>query len=150
MEVMLENAIKEDMQGKPISEAILIRKLDDEYDELRKYFPFAQNVNRMDVINNIRNRLVGGKVKKFPILTTEDRRHMMIRELFIHKKLENAKSIGMNIMQDKFPNVNQEQIEMEFTEERLKNTDYIVNVDEWCQYCSNREVCTAYYCCSRN
>lgn len=150
MEVMLENAIKEDMQGKPISEAILIRKLDDEYDELRKYFPFAQNVNRMDVINNIRNRLVGGKVKKFPILTTEDRRHMMIRELFIHKKLENAKSIGMNIMQDKFPNVNQEQIEMEFTEERLKNTDYIVNVDEWCQYCSNRELCTAYYCSSRN
>ena len=42
MEVMLENAIKEDMQGKPISEAVLIQKLDDKYEEFKKYFPFAQ------------------------------------------------------------------------------------------------------------
>ena len=143
MEVMLENAIKEDMQGKPISEAILIQKLNDGYDELKKYFPFAQNVNRMDVINNIRNKLVNGKVKKFSVLSTEERRYMMIRELFIHKKLENA---GVDIMQDKFPNVNSEQIRAELGEEKLKGMSYMVNVDAWCQFCSNRELCTAYYC----
>ena len=148
MEVMLENAIKEEMQGKPISEVILIQKLNDEYDELKKYFPFAQNVNRMDVINNIRNRLVNGKVKKFPVLTAEDRRYMMIRELFIHRKLENAKNVGVDIMQDKFPNINTEKIEAELAEEKLKSTDYVVNVDAWCQFCSNRELCTAYYCSS--
>lgn len=147
MEVMLENAIKEDMQGKPISEAILIQKLDDEYDELKKYFPFAQNVNRMDVINNIRNRLVNGKAKKFSVLSAEERRYMMIRELFIHKKLENA---GVDIMQDKFPNVNSEQIKAELGEEKLKGMNYMVNVDAWCQFCSNRELCTAYYCRSRD
>lgn len=147
MEVMLENAIKEDMQGKPISEAILIQKLDDEYGELKKYFPFAQNVNRIDVINNIRNRLVNGKAKKFSILSAEERRYMMIRELFIHKKLENA---GVDIMQDKFPNVNSEQIKAELGEEKLKGTDYTVNVNAWCQFCSNRELCTAYYCRSRD
>lgn len=146
MEVMLENAIKEDMQGKPISEAILIRKLNDEYDELKKYFPFAQNVNRMDVINNIRNRLVNGKAKKFSVLSAEERRYMMIRELFIHRKLENAKNVGVDIMQDKFPNVNSEQIKAELVEEKLKSTDYMVNVDAWCQFCSNRELCIAYYC----
>ena len=146
MEVMLENAIKEDMQGKPVSEVILIQKLDDEYDELKKYFPFAQNVNRMDVINNIRNRIVSGKTKKFPVLTAEARRYMMIRELFIHKKLENAKNAGVDIMQDKFPNVNTEQIEAELSEEKLKSIDYMVNADAWCQFCSNRELCTAYYC----
>lgn len=146
MEVMLENAMKEDMQGKPISEAILIRKLNDEYDELKKYFPFAQNVNRMDVINNIRNRLVNGKAKKFSALSTEERRYMMIRELFIHRKLENAKNVGVDIMQDKFPNVNSEQIKAELAEEKLKSTDYMVNVDAWCQFCSNRELCIAYYC----
>ena len=147
MEVMLENAIKEDMQGKPISEAILIQKLDDEYDELKKYFPFAQNINRMDVINNIRNRLIHGKAKKFSVLSAEDRRYMMIRELFIHKKLENA---GVDIMQDKFPNVNSEQIKAELGEEKLKGMNYMVNVDAWCQFCSNRELCTAYYCRSRD
>lgn len=150
MEVMLENAIKEDMQGKPISEAILIQKLDDAYDELKKYFPFAQNVNRIDVINNIRNRLVNGKAKKFSILSAEERRDMMIREIFIHKKLENAKNAGVDIMQDKFPNVNSEQIKTELAEEKLKSTDYMVNIDVWCQFCSNRELCTAYYCKSRD
>ena len=149
MEVMLENAIKEDMQGNPISEAILIQKLDDEYDELKKYFPFARNVNRMDVINNIRNRLVNGKAKKFSVLSAEDRRHMMIREIFIHKKLENAKNVGVDIMQDKFPNVTFEQIKTELSEEKLKKMDYAVNVNVWCQFCSNRELCTAYYCRSK-
>ena len=150
MEVMLENAIKEDMQGKPVSEAILIQKLNDEYDELKKYFPFAQNVNRMDVINNIRNRLANGKTKKFPVLSAEERRHMMIRELFIHRKLENAKNAGVDIMQDKFPDVNSEQVKAELAEGKLKDTDYIVNVDAWCQFCSNRELCIAYYCRSRD
>lgn len=150
MEVMLENAIKEDMQGKPISEAILIQKLNDEYDELKKYFPFAQNVNRIDAINNIRNRLVNGKVKRFPILSAETRRYMMIRELFIHKKLENAKNTGVDIMQDKFPEVNPEQIKAELGEGELKGMKYMVNVDAWCQFCSNRELCTAYYCRSRD
>ena len=150
MEVMLENAIKEDMQGEPISEVILIQKLDNEYDELKKYFPFAQNVNRMDVINNIRNRLVNRKTKKFPVLSAEERRYMMIRELFIHKKLENVKYAGEDIMQDKFPNVNSEQIKAELGEEKLKGMDYIVNVDAWCQFCSNRELCVAYYCRPRD
>ena len=150
LEVMLENAIKEDMQGKPISEAILIEKLDEKYEELKKFFPFAQSVNRMDVINNIRNRLVSGKAKKFPVLSSEERRYMMIRELFIHKKLENSKNAGVDIMQDKFPNVSAEQIAEKLNQEMLKGVDYMVNVDVWCQFCANRELCTAYYSKSRD
>ena len=150
LEVMLENAIKEEMQGKPISEAILIDKLDEKYEELKRFFPFAQSVNRMDVINNIRNRLVSGKAKKFSVLSSEERRYMMIRELFIHKKLENSKNAGVDIMQDKFPNVSAEQIAEKLNQEMLKGVDYMVNVDAWCQFCANRELCTAYYSKSRD
>ena len=146
----LENAIKEEMQGKPISEAILIDKLDEKYEELKRFFPFAQSVNRMDVINNIRNRLVSGKAKKFSVLSSEERRYMMIRELFIHKKLENSKNAGVDIMQDKFPNVSAEQIAEKLNQEMLKGVDYMVNVDAWCQFCANRELCTAYYSKSRD
>jgi len=146
MEVMLENTVKEDMQGKPLSETILIQKLNDAYEDLKKYFPFAQNVNRIDVINNIRNRMVNNKEKKFPVLSAENRRYMMIRELFIHKKLANAKNAGVDIMQDKFPAVTPEQVKMELAEDALKAIDYMVNVDAWCQYCSNRKLCIAYYC----
>lgn len=52
-------------------------------------------------------------------------------------------------MQDKFPNVTFEQIKTELSEEKLKKMDYAVNVNVWCQFCSNRELCTAYYCRSK-
>ena len=45
---------------------------------------------------------------------------MMIRELFIHKKLENSKNVGVDIMQDKFPNVSAEQIAEKLNQESLK------------------------------
>ncbi len=146
MEVMLENIIKEEMQGQPISEPVLVQKLNDIYNDLKKYFPFAQNVNRMDVINNIRNRIVNGKVKKYAILTKEDRRYMMIRELFIHKKLENVKNSSTDVMEDKFPNVSQDWIDINLSEEVLQRIKYKKNVDVWCKYCANRELYTAYYC----
>lgn len=149
MEVMIENTVKEDMQGKPIDEARLIQKLNDAYEDLKKYFPFAQNVNRIDVINNIRNRIMNNKGKKFPILSAENRRYMMIRELFIHKKLESAKNAGVDIMQDKFPIVTAEDVKTKLSEDILRTTNFIANVDVWCQFCSNRELCTAYYCSKR-
>lgn len=74
---------------------------------------------------------------------------MMIRELFIHKKLENVKNARVDIMKDKFLAVTPEQIKKELTEDTLKTTDYMVNVDVWCQFCSNRELCIAYYCRTR-
>ena len=74
---------------------------------------------------------------------------MMIRELFIHKKLEKAKNAGVDIMQDKFPAVTSDQIKTELGEDVLKNAEYAINVDAWCQYCSNREICIAYYSTSK-
>ncbi len=145
MEVMLENRIREESQGQPISEPLLIKKLNDTYDEIKKYFPFAQNVNRMDVINNIRNKILKEKAKKYAYLTSEDRRYMMIRELFIYRKLEDFKTGASDVMKDKFPAVSQEQIDLELSESGLYETNYITNVDVWCKFCSNRELCTAYY-----
>lgn len=146
MEVMLENLVKEELQGQPISEPILVQKLDEIYDDIKKYFPFAQNVNRMDVINNIRKRLLENKAKKFAVLSADDRRYMMIRELFIYKKLENSKNGGANVMEDKFPVVSQEKVNTDLSSELLENMNFRPNVDAWCQYCANRELCTAYYC----
>lgn len=150
MEVVLENLIREDMQGKPLSEIVLAEKLNDAYEDLQRYFPFAQNVNRLDVINNVRTRLINSKEKKFPILSADDRRYMMIRELFIHKKLENSKNAGVDILKDKFPKVSPEQIREALSSDKMQNMDFTVNVNAWCQYCSNRELCTAYYCRTGN
>lgn len=84
LEIWVENEIKESMQGLPGSELLLVEKINEKYDELKKYFPFAMNVNRIDIVNNVKNRLES--VKKYPFLSEKDRKFMMIRELFIYKQ----------------------------------------------------------------
>lgn len=145
LEVLLENQVKEELQGLPISETIVIDRLNDAFDELKKYFPFVLNVNRMDAINNIRNRLLNGKSKTFPVLTSAERKGMMIRELFIHKQLADPKTFRKNILQDKFPEVTDEKIAEALSQSVLHNLKFRNDVDLWCQYCSNRELCVAYY-----
>lgn len=150
LEVMMENAVREEMQGVPISEAIIISKLDEAYECLKKYFPFVRNVNRIDAINTIRNRLTKGKSKKFPILTPEERRDMMLRELFIFKSLGDSKGDQDSPVLYQFPVLPNEKVRELLSEDNLHGTKYSVNVYDWCEYCSNKLICAAYYSKKRN
>lgn len=145
LEVLLENNVREELQGYPMSEMILLEHLYNAFNELEKYFPFVLNVNRIDAINNIRRRMLNNKMKKFPVLTKAQRQYMMIRELFIHKKLSDSKTFRKNILYDKFPEISDEKIAEQLSEKTLCKIKFQKNVDLWCQYCSNREFCAAYY-----
>jgi hypothetical protein len=143
LEVWLENETKESMQGLPCSEIILIDKLNEIYNDLKKYFPFAVNVNRIDIINNVKNRLNNGRA--FPILSEPDRKFMMIRELFIYKQLKDPRKFNQDVLKDKFPDISQEKVDLEFAEETLKQMIFSSSTNLWCKYCTNRELCVDHY-----
>lgn len=143
LEVWVENEVKECMQGLPNSEIILLDKLNEIYDEIKKYFPFAINVNRIDIINSIRNRLNNGY--RFPILTPEDRKYMMIRELFIYKQLKNPRKYNQDVLKDKYPDVTQDKVNSELSPELLSKMRFSPSIDLWCKYCTNRELCADCY-----
>lgn len=145
LEVWLENETKESLQGLPHSEILLLDKLNELYDELKKYFPFAVNVNRIDIINNVKNRLNSGKA--FPVLSEDDRKFMMIRKLFIYKQLKDSRKFNQDVLKDMFPDVNQQKIEEELSEEKLKKLGFGGSTNLWCKYCTNREICVDYYAC---
>lgn len=145
LEVLIENHAREELQGYPASEALVMQMLDETYDTFSKYFPFAQNVNRMDIINTIRGRLLNKKKGKFPILQPEDRQYMMIRELFIFKQLSDPKTHRKDVLNDKFPNVTTDRLNEVLNEETLRVLQFRKETDVWCQYCANREFCAAYY-----
>ncbi len=145
LEVWLENETKESLQGLPHSEILLLDKLNELYDELKKYFPFAVNVNRIDIINNVKNRLNTGKA--FPVLLEDDRKFMMIRELFIYKQLKDPRKFNQDVLKDMFPDVKQQKIEEELSEEKLKKLGFGGSTNLWCKYCTNREICVDYYAC---
>lgn len=140
LEVLVENKAKEDLQAFPLSETILSEKLNDSFEEYKKYFPFVLNVHRMDVINNIKRRMTDTKSKSFPILKEEDRQYMKIRELFIHKQLADPKTNRKNVLEGIFPVISANKVQEELSAEVFRK-----NADIWCQYCSNREICIAYY-----
>ncbi|RHO56682.1 hypothetical protein DW091_13340 [Eubacterium sp. AM05-23] len=143
LEIWVENELKVSMQGLPGSDLILVEKINEIYDELKKYFPFALNVNRIDIVNNVKNRL--GNVSKYPILSDEDRKFMMIRELFIYKQLKNPRKFNRDVLKDKFIDVSPNKIEEELSTEKLIDDTFSSSTDVWCQYCSNREICISYY-----
>lgn len=143
LEIWVENEIKESMQGLPGSELLLVEKINEKYDELKKYFPFAMNVNRIDIVNNVKNRLES--VKKYPFLSEKDRKFMMIRELFIYKQLKNPKKFNKDVLKDKFIDTPPNKIEEELSKDKLIEDNFRSSTDVWCQYCSNREICIAYY-----
>ena len=143
LEIWVENEIKESMQGLPGSELLLVEKIKEKYDELKKYFPFVMNVNKIDIVNNVKNRL--GSVKKYPILSEKDRKFMMIRELFIYKQLKNPRKFNRDVLKDKFIDISPNKIEEELSKEKLIGDNFRSSTDVWCQYCSNREICIAYY-----
>lgn len=143
LEVWLENETKESMQGLPCSEYIIIDKLNEIYDELKKYFPFAVNVNRIDIINNVKNRLNSGR--SFPILSDLDRKFMMIRELFIFKQLKDPRKFNQDVLKDKFPDISKEKVDLELAVEILKEMKFTSNTNIWCKYCTNRELCVDHY-----
>lgn len=145
LEVWLENETKESLQGLPHSEILLLDKLNELYDELKKYFPFVVNVNRIDIINNVKNRLNSGKA--FPVLSEDDREFMMIRKLFIYKQLKDPRKFNQDVLKDMFPDVNQQKIEEELSEEKLKKLGFVGSTHLWCKYCTNREICVDYYAC---
>lgn len=143
LEVWIENETKESLQGLPHSEILLLDKLNELYDELKKYFPFAVNINRIDIINNVKNRLNNGKA--FLVLSEDDLKFMMIRELFICKQLKDPKKFNQDVLKDMFPDVNQQKIEEELSEEKLKKLGFGGSTNLWCKYCTNREICVDYY-----
>ena len=145
LEVWIENETKESLQGLPHSEILLLDKLNELYDELKKYFPFAVNINRIDIINNVKNRLNNGK--DFLVLSEDDLKFMMIRELFICKQLKDPKKFNQDVLKDMFPDVNQQKIEEELSEEKLKKLGFGGSTNLWCKYCTNREICVDYYAC---
>lgn len=71
----------------------------------------------------MKNRLNNGKA--FLVLSEDDLKFMMIRELFICKQLKDPKKFNQDVLKDMFPDVNQQKIEEELSEEKLKKLDLV-------------------------
>jgi hypothetical protein len=143
LEALLENRVRADLQGLPLSDSALVSKLYEVLEELDKCFPYLRSSERADAINSVRRRLQKTVTRGFPQIGQAQRDSMRIRELFLQRSLTN--SLGRNVLDGKFDVVTKEELDSVLSEEALNHLKYNAQPEVWCAYCSNREICAASY-----
>lgn len=147
-EVLLENEVRIKLQGQPVNETILMKALYDEYDNLKRKFEFVIELDQMDIITNARNFLNNSilkNLKKFPVVSYDDKKYMEKKKEFIYLKITSKDNMNKNILRGKFREVSQTVIDNTFTNATLASCKYEKNSNEWCQYCAVREICLESY-----
>lgn len=147
-EILLENKVRVKLQGQPATEDIIMQALLQEFETLRRKFEFAIDLDKMDIIMNARNFLkneVLKDAKTFPNISENDKSYMQKKEEFIYLKIGAKDNPDENILKYKFRDALQSEIKTTLSTEKLKEMSYVKEVDEWCKYCPNREICLETY-----
>lgn len=143
MEIVLENSAKIKYENMSIIPVNIISDLEEVYDEtVKKLFPMEQNINRTDVINNVKNRLL--KAKCFPKLNQKEKEYMKIREYFIYKQIDNH-GITSDLKNRIFKDVDEETILKTVLSDEAKEKGFVSVKSGWCEYCPNKDNCLANY-----
>lgn len=142
---LIENKVMAELENTAISEVILANKLTDTFEEIKRYFPFIKDVNRIDLINTVRDHLTNGNAKVFPKLTASQLRYMKMKEQFIYQSLSDPRTHRKNILAGKFTPVSAETISDKLSDANLAGKEYFKETDLWCKYCANRETCAICY-----
>ena len=143
-EVILENQARERLEGMARSEIALAECLNEEFEGMKTYFPFVSGMSRRDIVNKVKGRMMDAQGKMFPKITSKVRQYMMIRELFIYKKLSDEKNHREDILRDKFADVSEEKIAETLSEATLQKR-FRKSPHLWCKYCANHGICAAFY-----
>lgn len=148
LEVLVENYVRQSLQGQPVNEAILIQELNNGYFSIVRKFQFTIDLDKIDIITNARNYIFGEVLKNrkvFPKLTKDDLEYMQKKREFIYLKLSNNETPNVNILKNKLYGANPTKIRKELNSKVLKTIKYEKSVDEWCKYCCNKEICLESY-----
>ena len=144
LEVILENQARERLERMARSEIALAECLNEEFEGMKTYFPFVSGMSRRDIVNKVKGRMMDVQEKMFPKVTPKVRQYMMIRELFIYKKLSDEKDHREDILQGKFADVSEEKIAETLSEAALQKR-FQKSPHLWCKYCANHGICAACY-----
>ena len=143
LEALLENRVRRELQGLPLSEPVLVRTLHESLGDLERCFPYLHSSEKADAINSVRRRLLKSVSKGFPTIGQSQSDSMKIRELFLQRSLAN--SLGHNVLEGKFEEITEEELSGLLSAEALDHFSYVAEPEIWCTYCSNREICAASY-----
>lgn len=147
-EILLENKVRVKLQGQPVTEDIIMQALSQEFDILLRKFEFVIDLDKMDIVKNARNYLKTTVLKNasvFPAISKNDESYMQKKEEFIYLKITTREKPGENIMRDKFIDATQSEINNALSINKLMGMNYLKEVDGWCIYCPNREICLEPY-----
>ena len=135
-ETLLERLCREQLVGLPATQIVVREVVETNYYNYSKYFPFATNANKADVIKNVIDRLLFKKKGTFSPLSSLEEDKYETKENFIISSTSNKDVF--EFMSDQKAN--------ELLQESIKNkSNYAYKISEACKYCSNKDICLAFY-----
>lgn len=143
LEALLENRTRNLLQGLPLSESVLVTKLNEALEDLERCFPYAHASEKADAANTVRKRLLKSVHSRFEKVGQPQRDNMLIREVFLQRSLTN--SLRRNVLDGKFDEVDDGELASSLSQEALDHFRYKAEPEVWCTYCPNREICAAFY-----
>ncbi len=151
LEILLENAARVTLQGQIATEDVLLDTLNDEYKKLERKFEFVKDMHteRIDIITNAKNYLQKSVLKNgttFPMVSPTNDIYMKKREEFIYLQFGN----GDGSFSGYFKDVPQGEIDTRLSSNRVNAAGYAKSCDEWCLYCTVREICLEPYKYGKN
>lgn len=138
--VVLENRARRHFAGKNFVKNIVFDFLNDEMDDLKSKFSFANHAEYIDVVKNTMAYLEKNVVnyERFKSMTEKDNDYMRKREVFLAAKLPETNDAMSN---DIFKCSTQSEVNDALGGEKLQKEEYYTSINSLCQGCSEKDVC---------
>ena len=143
MQVLLENRVRENNQGRSIADPMLTEMISTEYEKAASWFPQLRHADKVGVINGVRRSFLAKGEVRLLALKEEDRQKMCLEEEFLRTKIQ-VTGLG-DILKGIFLPVSEEEIRRTLSDRTLQEQPFISRPDEWCRDCPNENLCVAYY-----
>lgn len=135
-EAVLERSARERLVGDIVSISTVMPTVEEEYEGLSRYFPFATAVNKADIVKAVTDRLLWKKKGTFEPVKQSDVEKYQIKERFCVTDFD---------LKDIFNPINDKSANEQLANEKLEGSSFVANVSSVCKFCANKDICLMMY-----
>lgn len=133
-EIIVENNVKRELEGKILSDIIVDHKIDDIYKRLKvKFFPFINATDEIDIKKNVKKQIIKTKRKTNFKISSNDCDSMIVKEYFIKQKI-GKEEVSLNPLE---LDVDKNKL----SAQEIHKNRYFAKKNGWCTFCPTREIC---------
>ena len=130
-QILLEAETRNRLEGEIVTDSNILSYTEEVFDNYKKYFPFASNTDKADIINQVRSNIghtFRGRIKK---KSTNDIEKEEIKKQFIKDPKEDYLKTPKSV------------IDNELSKDKIDEMIFEKTRNKVCAFCANKDICLA-------